>query len=272
MPAPKSRAVRRRELGSRLRSLRTASGLSSQQVADSLGVSRWKIGRLETGVKARMERQHLLRAPEPPAFTAVLDESVLHRVVESPAVMLAQLRKLLETSRLPHVSIRVVPFDAGVVPATALFDRLTGADRETSPRDRHVAIVLPGRPGTRSGALISLVDAEHALGYSGDLDLAPDRATLREFVVAPQRGEAAQPAGPARVRRVGGVEPALHHGEPGLAVRAFQFPAVGHAVGEPQRRLAARLELDEPGPPGSSSNPPIAKRPPSEGSMSTLAP
>src|SRR6266702_1412386 len=117
MPAPKSRAVRRRELGSRLRSLRTASGLSSQQVADSLGVSRWKIGRLETGVKARMERQHLLRAPEPPAFTAVLDESVLHRVVESPAVMLAQLRKLLETSRLPHVNIRVVPFDAGVVPA-----------------------------------------------------------------------------------------------------------------------------------------------------------
>src|SRR5215469_545602 len=96
---------------------------------------------------------------------------------------------------------------------------------------------------------ISLVEAEHALGYPGDLDLAPDRAVLRDFVVAPQRGEAAQPAGPARVGRVGGVEPALHHGEPGLAVRAFQFPAVGHAVGEPQRRLAARLELDELGPP-----------------------
>jgi hypothetical protein len=31
--------------------------------------------------------------------------------------MLAQLRKLLEMSRLPNVSIRVVPFDAGVVPA-----------------------------------------------------------------------------------------------------------------------------------------------------------
>src|SRR5580693_2868885 len=97
---------------------------------------------------------------------------------------------------------------------------------------------------------VSLVDAEHALGYPGDPDLAPDRAPLREFVIAPQRGDAAQPAGPARVRRVGGVEPALHHGEPGLAVRALQLPAVGHAVGEPQRRLAARLELDELGPPG----------------------
>src|SRR5947207_6231317 len=110
--------------------------------------------------------------------------------------------------------------------------------------------VVDERPGTRSGAPISLVDAEHALGYPGDLDLAPDRAPLREFVVAPQRGDAAQPAGPARVRRVGGVEPALHHGEPGLAVRAFQLPAVGHAVGVPQRRLAARLELDELGPSG----------------------
>src|SRR6185369_952747 len=106
----------------------------------------------------------------------------------------------------------------------------------------------PGRPTVSSGALISLVDAEHALGYPGDLDLAPDRALLREFVVAAQRSEAAQPAGPARVRRVGGVEPALHHGETGLAVRAFQLPAVGHAVGEPQGRLAARFELDELGP------------------------
>src|SRR5690348_16286858 len=102
----------------------------------------------------------------------------------------------------------------------------------------------------RSGALISLVDAaEHALGYPGDLDLAPDRAPLREFVVAPQRRNAGQPAGPARVRRVGGVEAALHQGEPGLAVRAFQLPAGGDAVGEPQCRLAARLELDELGPP-----------------------
>src|ERR1700755_117681 len=107
-----------------------------------------------------------------------------------------------------------------------------------------------GRPTVSAAALISLVDAEHALGYPGDVDLAPDRALVREFVVAAQRGEATQPAGPARVRRVGGVEPALYHGEPGLAVRAFQLPAVGHAVGEPQRRLAARLELDELGPAG----------------------
>ena len=52
-----------------------------------------------------------------PGFAAVLDESVLHRVVGNVAIMRAQLRRLLELSRLPSVTIRVVPFDAGVVPA-----------------------------------------------------------------------------------------------------------------------------------------------------------
>lgn len=72
---------------------------------------------IEERVQTRMARQDRLRSGVIRHFAAVLDESVLHRVVESPAVMLAQLRRLLEMSRLPNVSIRVVPYDAGVVPA-----------------------------------------------------------------------------------------------------------------------------------------------------------
>src|SRR5690242_20506574 len=79
-----------------------------------------------------------------------------------------------------------------------------------------VSTVVGVRPGKRSGAHVSLVGREHAGGDTGDLHLAPDRALVRQLVVAPQRGDAAQPAGPARVRRVGGVEPAVRHGEPGL--------------------------------------------------------
>ena len=52
-------------------------------------------------------------------------------------------------------------------------------------------------PGTRSGALISLVDAEHALGYPGDLDLTPDRAPLREFVARMMRAQPGELAGEA---------------------------------------------------------------------------
>src|SRR2546421_12963434 len=116
--------------------------------------------------------------------------------------------------------------------------------------------VVDERPGTRSGAPISLVDAEHALGYSGDLDLAPDRAPLREFVVAPQRGEAAQPAGPARVRRGGGGGPALPHREPGLAVPALPLPPVGHALREPQPRPAAPRAIARHWPPPGPRGPP----------------
>jgi|HubBroStandDraft_3_1064219.scaffolds.fasta_scaffold52088_2 transcriptional regulator with XRE-family HTH domain len=212
MPAAGSPTVRRRELGFLLRSLRAATGLTTEQVAERIGVSRSKISRLENGrrgasedditrlcdlyqvdeegrshlgglategkqraswplsqqyfdyfgleaeaesisdyglaivpgllqtpdyaraivsvgghtmspaiveerVKARIARQRLLFSGTAPRFEAVLDESVLHRVVGSPTVMLGQLRRLLEMSRLPNVTIRVVPYDAGVVPA-----------------------------------------------------------------------------------------------------------------------------------------------------------
>jgi transcriptional regulator with XRE-family HTH domain len=212
MHAAGSPTVRRRELGFLLRSLRAAMGLTTEQVAERIGVSRSKISRLENGrrgtskdditrlcdlyqvdeegrsrltelategkqrtswplsqqyfdyfgleaeaesisdyglaimpgllqtpdyaraivgvggptltptiieerVQARIARQRLLTSRRAPRFEAVLDESVLHRVVGSPAVMLAQLRRLLELSQLPNVAIRVVPYEASVVPA-----------------------------------------------------------------------------------------------------------------------------------------------------------
>jgi transcriptional regulator with XRE-family HTH domain len=212
MHAAGSPTVRRRELGFLLRSLRAAMGLTTEQVAERIGVSRSKISRLENGrrgaskdditrlcdlykvdeegrsrltelategkqrtswplsqqyfdyfgleaeaesisdyglaimpgllqtpdyaraimsvggptltpaiieerVQARIARQRLLTSRRAPRFEAVLDESVLHRVVGSPAVMLPQLRRLLELSQLPNVAIRVVPYEASVVPA-----------------------------------------------------------------------------------------------------------------------------------------------------------
>jgi transcriptional regulator with XRE-family HTH domain len=72
---------------------------------------------VEERVQARIARQRLRFSRAAPNFEAVLDESVLHRVVGSPAVMLAQLRRLLEMSQLLQATIRVVPYDAGVVPA-----------------------------------------------------------------------------------------------------------------------------------------------------------
>jgi transcriptional regulator with XRE-family HTH domain len=209
---PGSPTVRRRELGVLLRSLRTESGWTVEQVADRLLVSPSKVSRLETGqrgasardirdlcnlygvddelrqymtdlaaegkrqgwwqsrglpystyvgleseaaaisdfglglvpgllqtadyaratlhadvptlpeplirqrLQARLERQRLLVSADPPQFDAILDESVLHRVIGSSAIMRAQLERLVELSQLPNVTVRVLPYDAGLLP------------------------------------------------------------------------------------------------------------------------------------------------------------
>jgi transcriptional regulator with XRE-family HTH domain len=65
-------------------------------------------------VQVRLRRQQLfLHAEEPLRLLAVVDESVLHRVVGSKEVMRHQLETLIELSRLPNVTIQVFPFDAG---------------------------------------------------------------------------------------------------------------------------------------------------------------
>jgi transcriptional regulator with XRE-family HTH domain len=64
-------------------------------------------------VAARRTRQKLLTDSQPPEYWAIVDEAVLHRVVGGPAIMRAQLLRLLEVSDLPHVTLQVVPFGAG---------------------------------------------------------------------------------------------------------------------------------------------------------------
>jgi transcriptional regulator with XRE-family HTH domain len=73
---------------------------------------------VEQRVRGRMVRQQLLFSEHPPILDAVVDESVLHRIVGSKAIMRAQLERLLERSELPTVTLRVLPYDAGVVPAS----------------------------------------------------------------------------------------------------------------------------------------------------------
>jgi transcriptional regulator with XRE-family HTH domain len=66
-------------------------------------------------VRLRMARQAILRRPiDPPLIQAVLDESVLRHPVGGIGVMTEQLDHLAEVSELPNVSLRVVPFSAGL--------------------------------------------------------------------------------------------------------------------------------------------------------------
>jgi transcriptional regulator with XRE-family HTH domain len=64
-------------------------------------------------VAARLARRAIFDAPEPPDVVAVLDESVLHRLVGSPQIMYEQLTELAELSERPYITVQVVPASVG---------------------------------------------------------------------------------------------------------------------------------------------------------------
>lgn len=70
-------------------------------------------GQVEALVMARMERQEILSGDRPPVLWYVLDESVLRRAVGGPAVMDAQLEKLIAFGSAGGTVLQVLPFAAG---------------------------------------------------------------------------------------------------------------------------------------------------------------
>ncbi|CAL9411874.1 helix-turn-helix domain-containing protein [Streptomyces sp. enrichment culture] len=73
---------------------------------------------IERHVALRMQRQELLTREGAPRFWVVMDETVLRRPVGGPEVMRAQIDKLLDATKLPNVTLQVVPFATGPHPGT----------------------------------------------------------------------------------------------------------------------------------------------------------
>lgn len=80
-------------------------------------VPKWVPEIVEQRVEARLARQKLLVSDNPPRFEAVVDESVLHRVVGNPAIMLAQLQRLHDLPDRANITLRMIPYAAGALPA-----------------------------------------------------------------------------------------------------------------------------------------------------------
>jgi transcriptional regulator with XRE-family HTH domain len=72
---------------------------------------------VERRVALRMARQGLLERAHAPRLWAVVDEAALRRPVGGPKVMHAQIEWLIEASRLPSVTVQILPFNAGAHPA-----------------------------------------------------------------------------------------------------------------------------------------------------------
>jgi transcriptional regulator with XRE-family HTH domain len=86
---------------------------------------------VERRVGLRIKRQELLDRPRPPRIWAIMDEAVLRRPVGGAPAMRTQLARLTEASRLPSVTLQVVPFArGGHVAASGSFSVLRFGERD----------------------------------------------------------------------------------------------------------------------------------------------
>ena len=82
-------------------------------------------------VRLRMARQTLLTREHPPRLWAVVDEAALRRPVGGREVMRGQVERLLDATKLPNVTLQILPFAAGAHSAmVGAFSILRFADRE----------------------------------------------------------------------------------------------------------------------------------------------
>ncbi|WP_197522941.1 helix-turn-helix domain-containing protein [Actinokineospora pegani] len=84
----------------------------------------------ERRVALRMSRQKVLHSLTAPKLWAVVDESVLHRPIGGPGVLGAQIDHLLEMTRLPNVTLQVVPFALSGYAAEGSFSILRFTEAE----------------------------------------------------------------------------------------------------------------------------------------------
>jgi hypothetical protein len=79
-------------------------------------------------VALRLQRQKILNRPGAPKLWVVIDESVLHRPIGGRAIMRRQLDHLLEVTRMPHVTLQVVPLSLSGYAAESAFTMLRFAE------------------------------------------------------------------------------------------------------------------------------------------------
>lgn len=68
---------------------------------------------LQQRVVAQLRRQEVLELASPPNYRLLLDEAALRRLVGGPAVMAAQITKLLELSHAGKVRLQLIPYTVG---------------------------------------------------------------------------------------------------------------------------------------------------------------
>lgn len=127
--------------------------------------------RVEELVAARIERQQILDAENPPLLWVVMDERVLHYMMGSREIMREQLQALLKAAESPNVTIQIVPEGAeapGLLGAFAIADIHQGADAV------YLETALDGQVNDRPESVAATADAWDAIRTRA----LPDDASL----------------------------------------------------------------------------------------------
>lgn len=73
--------------------------------------------RVDALVDLRAQRQEILtKDPATTSFHFIMDEAVIRRMIGGPGVVRRQLMHLREVAEYPNVTVRIVPFSAGMYP------------------------------------------------------------------------------------------------------------------------------------------------------------
>ncbi|GAA3054749.1 helix-turn-helix domain-containing protein [Actinokineospora globicatena] len=85
---------------------------------------------VERRVALRMSRQKVLQRLDAPKLWVVIDESVLHRPIGGPRVLREQIDHLLEMTRLPNITLQVMPYPLSGYAAEGSFTMLRFTEAE----------------------------------------------------------------------------------------------------------------------------------------------
>jgi transcriptional regulator with XRE-family HTH domain len=127
---------------------------------------------LQQRIEVRMRRQERLDEADRPRYRVFLDEAVLYRSVGGPAVMAAQLDKILEVERKNKVTFQIVPFDLGA---------------HAAQDSNFILFEFNEKSGLPPVAFVEALTGNHYLEKEGDIDRYREAAEyLRDTSLNPR--------------------------------------------------------------------------------------
>jgi hypothetical protein len=138
---------------------------------------------IEQTARLRVARQFRLRGDDPVELDVVINEAVVRTAVGAAEVMRAQLAHIVETAALPNVTVRLLPFAAGIHPASngafTLFDFADDEDSRIVCIDTLITTLY--REGQREvGAYELAFERVRGLAMSPDDTVAFLRTAMQE--------------------------------------------------------------------------------------------